>query len=244
MAPTKDSKTCLGCSTVFKKSDYSLQCTVCGLWSHKTCAGATDEMFSFLEGQMKATGRSYWACKPCQVYAEGMNHRLKQMEERIDRVEKLSEATAQETKTVNDRVQALEKAVTSRETEIDKKIRNEELSIYEELREREARKLNVVIHEVGECDKEGASGLERKEWDLASCENIFEKMGNKHDRKNIKFIRRVGQAGNGARPLVVGQHKETSPGRNEGAEGYLLQGHQDCTGPDQETERRGGQAEN
>jgi hypothetical protein len=37
---------CLGCSKKFKQSEYSLQCTICGLWIHKTCSGITDELYS------------------------------------------------------------------------------------------------------------------------------------------------------------------------------------------------------
>jgi hypothetical protein len=80
----KEGEKCLQCAKKFTKSDYSLQCTVCGLWIHKVCSGVTDDLFKFLD--QKLTGTAYWACRPCTVYAQGMNHRLKQMEEKLNRV--------------------------------------------------------------------------------------------------------------------------------------------------------------
>jgi hypothetical protein len=81
MAP-KDS-TCFGCNKKFTKSDYCVQCGVCSLWIHKSCSGLSDEGFKFISDQIQATGMAYWACKPCTSYAMGINHRVKQMEEKM-----------------------------------------------------------------------------------------------------------------------------------------------------------------
>jgi Pyruvate/2-oxoacid:ferredoxin oxidoreductase delta subunit len=77
----------LGCGKKLKKSDTSVQCTVCSLWCHKKCAAISDEFLKFLEEQKKNTGLAYWACRPCTVYAQGMNHQLREMEKRLDSVE-------------------------------------------------------------------------------------------------------------------------------------------------------------
>ncbi len=44
-------------------------------------------ILKFLEEQKKNTGLAYWACRPCTVYAQGINHRLREMEKRLDSVE-------------------------------------------------------------------------------------------------------------------------------------------------------------
>jgi Mg2+ and Co2+ transporter CorA len=76
----------MGCSKKFTKSDTSVQCTVCGLWIHKACADISDEIIELLEKMKKETGSMYWACKPCNKYAQGMNHRLKEIEEDLKEV--------------------------------------------------------------------------------------------------------------------------------------------------------------
>ena len=90
MAPRKTAaeSTCLGCSKKFTAKCSSVLCTVCGLWIHKGCAGMTDDIFDFLDKQLQATEMAYWACKPCTVYAQGMNHRMRGIEEEIKEVEK------------------------------------------------------------------------------------------------------------------------------------------------------------
>ncbi len=49
---------CLGCSKKFNKSESCVKCNICGLWSHKQCAGLTDELFKMMEAQIKVTGNT------------------------------------------------------------------------------------------------------------------------------------------------------------------------------------------
>ena len=181
-----------------------MQCTVCGLWAHKTCSGVTDEIFTLIDLQKKATGKSYWACRPCTVYPEGMNHRMRQIEEKIERVEKATEENAANVKEIEQKVQSLSEEVKKQRSGADKLAQNCENGIFEELRDRESRKLNIVIHRVGECPNEKASIQERIEWDLESCVNMFKAMQLQFGKETIKFVRRVGEKKESNRPLVVG----------------------------------------
>ena len=95
---------CLGCSKKFTKSDFSAQCTVCGLWVHKTCADMSDDLYHMLERLKKDTGTTYWACRACTAYTQGMNHRIRQIEEELEEVKK---QTANNT----DKLGALDKKV-------------------------------------------------------------------------------------------------------------------------------------
>jgi hypothetical protein len=56
MAGVKAADMCLGCG---KKSETSIQCTICGLWCHKEWAGISNEFLKFLEEQKKNTGFAY-----------------------------------------------------------------------------------------------------------------------------------------------------------------------------------------
>jgi hypothetical protein len=55
---------------------------------HKTCSGLSDEGFKYVQDQLQTTGLAYWACRACTSYAMGMNHRLKTIEENVEKVSK------------------------------------------------------------------------------------------------------------------------------------------------------------
>ena len=166
MAPKKASpkSICLGCSKKFTSKDDCILCTVCRLWIHKSCSGVTDEIFDFLDKQMQATGVAYWACRPCTVYAQGMNHRMRGIEEDIKGVKRATTENSAEIKRVEEMVIELQETVKKQ----DNIVTREEFEAYkrertEENRERKARELNVVMHGVVESTHEGATGRERWE---------------------------------------------------------------------------------
>jgi hypothetical protein len=79
----------------------------------------------------------------------------------------------------------------------------------DELREREIRKKNVVMHRVGEAGPEMKTIEERKAWDMKSCDNIFNALEMDFRSEDaVRFVRRVGEKGDGPRPLIVGFKRE------------------------------------
>jgi hypothetical protein len=79
----------------------------------------------------------------------------------------------------------------------------------EEMRERDIRRKNVVMHRVGEAGEEVKAAEERRAWDLKSCDNIFRALNLEINSENgVKFCRRVGERGAGPRPLIVGFKRE------------------------------------
>jgi hypothetical protein len=78
----------------------------------------------------------------------------------------------------------------------------------DEMKEREARKKNIVFHSVGECADEKASGKERQDWDRKSCFNIFSAMKIEMEGDAVRFCRRVGEKKGQPRPLVCGLWEE------------------------------------
>ncbi len=114
----KQADTCLGCNKKFKKTETSIQCTVCGLWCHKDCAAISNEYLKRLEEHKKNTGLAYWACRPCIVYAQGMNHRLKEIEKRIAIVEENAKKTADNVGQLEQRVEK----ISNKQDKMDKKI--------------------------------------------------------------------------------------------------------------------------
>jgi hypothetical protein len=159
--PPKEAATCLGCSKKFNKSDYCLQCTVCGLWIHKTCSGISDEGFKFVNDTFNATGMAYWACRPCTAYAKNMNHRMKMMEDKLMAVNQTVETNTAKITGVEDKVKEVSRKLEERDDKMEKVVKQTEFNIYEELKERDNRKTNLIIYGVGELSDTGLIVIRR-----------------------------------------------------------------------------------
>ena len=193
---------CLGCGQKFKQKDASVKCTVCGLWSHKTCSGLTNEHFKCIAEQFKATGRAYWACRSCNSYAEGMNHRLREVEEQSREAIRMGQENEKELKKLREDMERVKGRT-------DQQIEKSEATILAELDDREARKKNIVVYGIEEADM--ADGRLRLEHDKNELDRIFTAIDvNVSAAEDVEFCRRVGEKGTQARPLVVGFFTEWS----------------------------------
>ena len=105
---------------------------------------------------------AYWACKPCTSYAMGINHRVKQMEEKMTAMQHSMDSNTAAVKEVERKVEKLDSKLQEKEEDLEKIVKKTEFNIYDEMRERETRRLNVVFHGVGEKEsEEGDTGKDR-----------------------------------------------------------------------------------
>jgi hypothetical protein len=191
---------CLGCGQKFKQKDACVQCSICGLWSHKTCAGLSNEFFNAMVEQMKATGQTFWGCRACSTYAAGMNHRLKEIHDKAQAAVDLAKETAKEQAQLKEQIEK-DKEVTS------KKVEKCELNIYEEMNLREEKRKNVVIH--GLVEPEGEDGKTRMESDKRKLDQIFTVLElNISVDTDVEFCRRIGKKAERSRPLICGFYSE------------------------------------
>jgi len=205
--------TCLGCSKKFNKSEACVRCNICGLWSHKQCAGLTDDLFKMMEMQIKVTGSSCWSCKPCTSYALGITQRMKEIEGKLENVEKKMEDSNKVVKGLKKKVEKVEEEIKKKDAKVEQAVKESEYRMCEEMKEREARKKNIILHDVGEDRNVKSSGKERQEWDRRSCYNIFTAMEIVMDEGAVRFCRRVGERKEGPRPLVCGFWEEADRNR-------------------------------
>jgi hypothetical protein len=186
----------------------SVRCKTCQLWIHVECGGISKEVFSILANPTKYRGIC-WNCDSCQASAvrlevrmNALEGRFAEVENRVVRNEGIVQEATKRVENVETRQARLEQ-VMEQERE---KMRKERA---EEMREREIRRRNVVMHRVGEAGEEVRTAEERREWDLKSCDNIFRVLNlDMSSKDSVKFCRRVGEKGNGPRPLVVGLKRE------------------------------------
>ncbi len=200
----KPANPCLVCRKSCTKAQYSVKCTPCENWCHKSCAGLSDEAFKGLNLQIKEVGTAFWACKSCLSYATKVNHQFKKANERIDQVEK----KADENKKEIESTLKLAKETASTVSELTKRIDNitekMEETLDNELRERECRKTNLIIHGLPEVPSTVVGNRECMEADKRNCDSVFGAIGARTRAENMRFCRRVGERGGASRPLVVG----------------------------------------
>ncbi len=196
---------CLRCKINVTKTSKSVRCNTCEHWVHAECEDMSNELFNIL-GNPDKFGM-LWNCQGCRASAVKL--------EKL--VEKFVKAAEDQVRGVEDRVTQVEKRMDKREAEEEKRSRDLRKEVKEavdgereEMEERESRRLNVVFHKIGECPGEKTTGMERIEWDKQSCKNIFDELKLEINIEDIKFCRRLGERGEGPRPMVVGFYLEAT----------------------------------
>jgi hypothetical protein len=195
---------CLGCSKKFTKNDSAIQCTVCGLWIHKQCANMSDEVFDLLDKQKRESGITYWACRPCTTFAQGMNHRLRQIDNDIKELKQTATTNTEAIKNLEHKVAEVKEIAQKNDGMTKEEFESRMKEEKEEAKERKARELNVIIHGLEECSDGALSGEEKMRRDIRKCVEAFSAMELGVEAKDVKFCRRVGAKGETSRPLIVG----------------------------------------
>jgi hypothetical protein len=78
----------------------------------------------------------------------------------------------------------------------------------EEMREREIRRLNPVLHRVDEPSQQIRDGRERMEADIKECVKIFKAVKAITTSEGITFCHRIGEKGEEPRPLLISLRTE------------------------------------
>jgi hypothetical protein len=187
---------CLSCGKKCTQKEAAVKCSVCGLWCHKACSGLTNEFFNCLAEQFKATKRTYWACRVCSTYAEGMNHRLREVQDQAKEAIRIGTENSAE-------IAKLKEMVIAERERADRAVSKMEAELREEMTRREERRRNIVVHGLIEnSDKEGRKRLEA---DRRQLDEIFIILDvNVSETNDVEFCRRVGEQSDRPRPLIVG----------------------------------------
>jgi hypothetical protein len=145
-----------------------------------------------------------------------MNHKMREIETQLEQVKVSCQKNEGGLLKVQDEVTKLAAAVETQSKKVEEAqaaaAATSSSGIFEELRERESRKANVVMHGMGEAPPDHI-GRARWDWDMKSCENLFAALHIPVKADRIRFVRRVGEAGSHPRPLVVGFHEEQDRAR-------------------------------
>jgi hypothetical protein len=173
------------------------------------CGGISKEVFNILANPGKFGMNVSWNCDSCQASAARLEERMNALEGRFKEVENRvvrSEAVVQEN---TRKVENVETRQNKLEQEMESERERARRERVTEMRERDIRRKNVIMHRVGEAGDDVRGMEERRAWDMRSCDNIFKALNlSLTSEKAVRFCRRVGEKGAGPRPLVVGLRRE------------------------------------
>jgi hypothetical protein len=152
-----------------------------------------EELYNFLAHPEKFGGHVVkWSCESCNACNARIDQMLKGFEKRLDDVETRMGKSDDKVKDLDRRVERVEDKMETRQEEVQKKVEKGQKEIMDELREREMRKANVIMHRVPECMGE-KTGKEKLAWDRMKCSEIFKALELDLTDDDIKFCRRVGE---------------------------------------------------
>ena len=196
MAPAKKYP-CLTCNTEVGGKGGGVQCSYCDRWVHPKCANITKahlELYKLPSCQ--------FVCDTCvkvstKIKKEIQHLQVKQAEMRED-----IEINKEEIAATKRRMDKVERKVEDLDPA--KIIEQSRDGMLRELRERETRKDNLVIHQVEEPTM--GTGQERKEHDMKKVLRIMDFIQCPLTSEGIKFIFRAGERREdrpGPRPIII-----------------------------------------
>ena len=190
----------------------TVQCAVCALWCHMKCTGLSKEALRGLEIQAKEVGQAYWACRACMNFSNKWNKQMREVtrkqEETDAKVASNSDKIEEVRRITEEQYQELRRYLNEQAKRTEGIQERVEKALDDELRERDARRLNLVIHGLQEPDGNIKDPKARMEQDRIECEKLFIAMKARTRYQVVRFCRRIGERGEDPRPLVFGVYTE------------------------------------
>lgn len=201
---------CGGCNKTVGKP--SVQCVMCDLWYHLQCGNINDDMFKLINSTSESSGQHCWSCRSCQSAVKSLNKKVVQLEKQLQNLEKSVDTNKADISDVREKVTTIENEVKklSSEDRAKKSVEQTKDDVFIEINEREARKLNLVIHKVPEPEPTVTGDRNKKKSDEDKLTAIFSSIGCEVNfSEEVKFFYRVGKREinsepNRQRPVIVG----------------------------------------
>lgn len=149
-----------------------------------------------------------WHCVTCLASTARLDAAIKSMEIRLSNVETRLLASDDRAKLTDVRLDRVELVAEQAKAEVQGAKEDVANVIFEEMRDREEKRLNIVLHNVGEAGR--VSVEEARKWDEDSFNNVAKAMSVPARYANCTtFSRRLGAGGGDRpRPLLVGLRSE------------------------------------
>ena len=208
VAKKKTPDPCLCCGENCGKGQASVKCVMCELWAHKICIRMPDATYKQLEQMFKETGMAYWVCRPCQNFVQRVKHRFAENDKRHQETEKKVETNTRSLDGHEKEIEDMKQAMKQMAEKMEREKEERDGMVCEEIQEMEARRRNLVIHGLQEAPEAIRVNRERMEWDKNLCGELFQVMGARVKKEELRFCRRIGERGNMPRPVVIGVEED------------------------------------
>ena len=208
---------CGGCNKEVAKNGKALACSVCDFWFHCACVdGMTDQFYDNCTEAATTFGYSAFFCKCCRKATSKLNQEIKEMKERMGKLEERIEEMEGEKEAVVKRVGRVEKKAEKAKEDLEgvereiksgmgKAMAEAKKEVITELKQEEIRSARIAIYGLKESEKED-EGAEWKEEEKGKVEEMARVMGVELvGEVEVRF--RAGRKGVGEearpRPLIV-----------------------------------------
>ena len=183
--------TCLACKQPLKRS-VCVPCHVCEEYTHPECSNISKDLLKYLIEETREGNSLSWTCDHCKKVGVIFDKKIKQLNKDLTQLRKdvtdnktSQDALAEEVKIVKEKSKKNEDMIA-------KNVETTQQTIFSEIREREEKKCNLIIHNLLESSEAG-SGLDRKQYDIDCIMEIMEEISVTFGKDDIKFIRRLGE---------------------------------------------------
>ena len=197
MAPSQKKYPCLVCEEDITAKSGAVECSFCEKWVHPKCGNISKAHLEIL----RSSKTTYWTCDPCDAVAGKIKKEIRHLQSTQDQMRKEMNTQINDLQ-IEQATQKTRMDVFDRQLEVMKKEKNNNEAVYKELRERDSRRENLVIHQIPEAGM-SVKGKERREFDAKRAMDLFEFIGCSIRREDIKFIYRPGELKESDRPRPV-----------------------------------------
>jgi hypothetical protein len=149
------------------------------------------------------------------TFANKVNRQLQATSKRQDEIEARVDQNIKNTQQNSQEIVKLQEELNRVKSALDSEREQRYDTLGEELRERELRRNNIVIHGLAEPVDNTGYNRARIEQDKIECVKVMSTMGIRMQQEDLRFCRRVGERGQDPRPVVIGL-------RNEGERRMIL----------------------
>ena len=199
---------CLKCNNHVKTSEYAIKCALCDLWVHKDCEGMDTNTFDVLDMQHEQTGQCFWSCKSCRSYALKFDKRMRDIEKRVVQLEESVPKISSDLTNLKTEVANVKASVATMKNSTVEIQHNAASSVFSEMREREHRRSNLVIHNLVEPDASETDNKLRMEMDKEKMNEVCQVLNVTIDvAADLRFAKRLGERSDDhekPRPLLLG----------------------------------------
>lgn len=197
---------CLACKQVVKRSQTCVPCQVCEEYTHPECSGISKDLLKYLVEETNGGNSISWTCDHCTKVGKALNNKVKALNKEIMEIRKEVSGLKLNQDTMETELREVKSKCDGNAKDIKNATERVQKSIYAELRERELKKSNVILHGVPEPEA-ALQGGARKDHDMEWILKVSDSIGVNLKQEAVKFVTRLGsirEETDRVRPLLVG----------------------------------------